>query len=81
MVAHIRSFGAKKNSEDDRMYWYGLSSHYVTITKIPERLSDFEDGFSFEYIDPYRASLESGYIGVEINRGFNAKTDSNKWVK
>ncbi|MFC1866877.1 hypothetical protein ACFL0H_01910 [Thermodesulfobacteriota bacterium] len=84
VVAHIRSFAAKRNHENEKMYWYSLSSHYVTITKIPERLSGYEKGFIFEYIDPYRAEIESGYIGVEMNRGFNAKIGANKnykWIK
>lgn len=84
VVAHIRSFGAKRNNENNRMYWYSLSSHYITITKIPERLLDYERGFTFEFIDPYGGRVESGYMGVELNRGFNAKTgdrDNYRWIK
>lgn len=84
VVAHIRSFAAKKNSEQDKVYWYSLSSHYITITKIPEQLADYENGFEFEYLDPYKARIESGYVGVEKNRAFNAKfgvNNNSKWIK
>lgn len=84
VVTQIRSFGVKRNDVTDKMYWYGLSSHYITITKIPERLLDYEKGFIFEYIDPYGARVESGYIGIETKRAFVAKIgngEKSKWIK
>jgi len=79
----MRSFACYWDNQQDRVLWTGMSNHVVMVTGLPRKLEETDQGFAFEYLDPDKCKLASGYIYADIVRPFAAVRGNNvkfKWL-
>jgi hypothetical protein len=68
-VASIRLHDARDSG-------LAMASHSIVIVRIPESLYEEQQGFVFDYVDPYTGGIHQGYVFVENSRPFRSNVTS-----
>jgi hypothetical protein len=53
-----------------------MASHSVVIVRVPERITDAQQGFVFDYIEPDGGSIQQGYASIETSQPFRSVVES-----
>lgn len=75
----LRSYSATPEDEGSvRVVWKAANSHYVVVTRVPEKLREQDMGFSFDAIDSNGGRLISGYVFAEKHLPFRAEKGTSR---
>ncbi len=81
-IISIKSYVVNYYPKRQRYLWDSLANHFVVVVSVPKVLAAHEFGFKFDYIDPVKGRLKSGYIHQEYLRNFLVQLpDANRKLK
>lgn len=83
VVASVETYIAHEYKDIAALKWRGGYSHSILITSVPKELRSYEKGFTFEFVDSLKGTVEQGYVYTEDTREFQAvkRSGSNfEWL-
>jgi hypothetical protein len=72
-LVSLTALAAKRDNDGNLTLWQAVRSHCIVVTKVPSKISENQDGFTFEYVEPAGGVIREGYAYVEKFRDYSSR--------